>query len=294
MIQNGPLSICIKRFAIIDSSILSFISGLIVSTIFANALNLSFLDNFAWKYMLPASVSANLIRRESYGSITNEIKESISPMILAFLFGTVGSIIGGILNSLFFKFYLSENVTDILKVLSGLTASYIGGTANLFETAHCLQLGEKGKQILRLVAVADIGVMIVYFTILKYLHEVPKKSSLLSSDPFLFEIENHHQQQLETHPTTPKLQLIQQIIWSTLIPLVITILSVIMQSKLFNQPGVAILLVTMISSSFQFLIETNKSLQSFANQYLPLKRTASKSYSIVIYIPSDLLTFFVF
>ena len=65
------------------------------------------------------------------------------------------------------RFHSSASAAlELSQLAACLAASYIGGTANLFETAATLNMPSSTRELLRLVAVADIAAMTVYFSVL--------------------------------------------------------------------------------------------------------------------------------
>lgn len=134
----------------------------------------------AWRYFLPASVATGILGSSTSQSPTIVKKSNnassailnLGSVLVAFIFGTIGSLCGGWACMSYFKrtFPSIPLQSELLKVSAGLTSSYIGGTANFFETVTLLQLSTEGKQLLNLIAVADIAVMILYFAALSNIH----------------------------------------------------------------------------------------------------------------------------
>ena len=160
----------------IDSGTLSFMLGSACTSLAPKTFLLDpRLDEFGWTYLLHSALILGLWGTNSKSSISNrETKPKKWIAILAaFLIGTLGSAIGGYLgyHSVACKGsrWNASLPEDSLSVLAAcLTASYIGGTVNFFETAKILGVTacEKKKSLLNLVAGVDIGIMVMYFWIL--------------------------------------------------------------------------------------------------------------------------------
>ena len=146
-----------------------------------------------------------------YKSTSNQSfsQKKIITMAIAFLFGTIGSCLGAYIGYILSIFYLQiryKNFTNIpfeliiqLKMIASCVASsYIGGTANFFETNQVLinsifsydkqnirhkyainksslKLKTELTNSLNAVAGIDIIVMIAYFSILTFIQQYSKK-----------------------------------------------------------------------------------------------------------------------
>ena len=143
------------------------------------------LESLAWTYFLQSALVLGLWAGKTRSlPIDKNVKKAGRKLngkkwiaiLIAFLLGTLGSAVGG-----YFGFQMAKLAPevmnkslskDILRILSAcLTASYIGGTVNFFETAKIYGIfgGEKTKNFVNLVAGVDIGVMVLYFWVLKFL-----------------------------------------------------------------------------------------------------------------------------
>jgi len=103
------------------------------------------------------------------------------------MIGVLGSIIGGIFTCKTLPIIAAGKLNyDFVAIVCCLIASYIGGTLNFFETAKYLNIEKDDKKILNFMAAADIGVMIVYFSLLngfKSLASKWKQTSTLKINP---------------------------------------------------------------------------------------------------------------
>ena len=96
----------------------------------------------------------------------------LTPMFAALCFGAVGTISGSLLTAFGMQF-LGLNVPGHLVALSMgcLTASYIGGTANFFETVRMINPDPEGLQYVTVLAGGDVAVMGLYFFVLRLIHQ---------------------------------------------------------------------------------------------------------------------------
>ena len=148
------------------------------------------LDNAAWSIFLQSALVLGLWAGENIDAAVNIKTEAKNiqwtnylPMLLAFSFGTIGSLVGGfasfhIATTLFPSYDMSHSSL----VAASLTASYVGGTANFFDTASLLggfSTVAKTK-LLKLVAGVDIAVMVLYFWALTTVRNSPILRCFLS------------------------------------------------------------------------------------------------------------------
>lgn len=101
-------------------------------------------------------------------------------ILMAFIIGSMGSFLGGIFGYSVSSYFVqstaiagANTATTLLKlkmIASCITASYIGGTANFFETSEHLTSMYKSsmdiKKSLNAVAGIDIGIMVAYFSLI--------------------------------------------------------------------------------------------------------------------------------
>lgn len=184
IIRNGVMQF--------DSTLVSFfVSSLIVS--FAGPINSAIMqhsgviDYCGWKLCLPASLALSVFgtTREINGSDAFRHSPISSAwgvrwaMLGAFLLGSLGSLVGGYLSYITasrIAVLVSNGVPnasssgiDYAACAACLASSYIGGTANFFETASALKLCGRDLQVLKSFAAADIFVMLAYFSLLNWL-----------------------------------------------------------------------------------------------------------------------------
>jgi hypothetical protein len=175
-----------KQFCLsskIDSGTISFLLASVLNSVAPALCKLDpGIDGLAWSHFLQSALVLGL-----WSTGTSQAKpvknvntrQWIAPFIVFFI-GTFGSIIGGYMG--FHAAGLSLNLgrkpfpLDSLSILSAcLTASYIGGTVNFFETAKILgaNTSETKKSLLNLVAGVDIGVMVLFFSLLSAIRNSP-------------------------------------------------------------------------------------------------------------------------
>jgi len=94
---------------------------------------------------------------------------SYASIAIAFTIGSLGSVIGGIMAFMLMSF--SKHLYDIpvMKCASCVTAGYIGGTVNYYETAKTIGLHQSHPIVVNGIAGLDIGVMVLYFAVLSYI-----------------------------------------------------------------------------------------------------------------------------
>lgn len=167
----------------IDSGTFSFLLASVCATLSPNSVVLdSRIEELAWTVFLQSSLVLGLWKTELEPKRDDKTvnRRRWIPILVVFLIGTIGSLTGGFAgfhcaNS---KFSGTSTILSkvILSMLSAcLTASYIGGTVNFFETAKILgsATDETKKSLINLVAGVDIGVMILYFWLLGVLRSSP-------------------------------------------------------------------------------------------------------------------------
>lgn len=190
----------VLKHVLTDQSFMTFSFGLLCSYFLPSSLRSLFINDTVeehiWRYILPISLILRIIssnnpqRSEKLDNIGLHSENSIIklvhlPLIIAFLFGTVGSYLAGLSTSSILTHFLRslshsfEQIQSAIIPVAALTASYIGGTVNFFETGHFLAniVGYnnplKSREILdnlNIFAAMDINVMILYFTFLNFLY----------------------------------------------------------------------------------------------------------------------------
>ena len=174
----------------VDSGTLSFLAASATTYFVPTLVNFDVkFEGLAWTYFLQSALVLGLWAGESRSPrrIEKINRRKWIPILVVFLIGSLGSAIGGFLG--FHAAKLSPDVCsglfreDSLRVLSAcLTASYIGGTVNFFETAKIAGAtrSESMRSLVNLVAGIDIGVMVLYFWFLSAIRDSPLKKILPS------------------------------------------------------------------------------------------------------------------
>lgn len=151
------------------NKILSKFSGIAITMILAMMLSTfeiipseSHLYDLTWAYFVPLAIPLLLLNANF-----REIKRNAPDMLVVFIFGMVGTIIGS-----FIAFAYFSVGGETHKVVSMLTGSYIGGSVNLVSISKAL--GLENKSLFAGVIASDNILMVVYFSIL----------SILSASPF--------------------------------------------------------------------------------------------------------------
>ena len=148
------------------------------------------LDNAAWSIFLQSALVLGLWAGENMNDAGHVTTESSSnrwinylPMLLAFAFGTIGSLLGGFVSfHVATTLFPSYDMSHSSLIAASLTASYVGGTVNFFDTASLLggfSTVAKTK-LLKLVAGVDIAVMVLYFWVLTTVRNSPFLQGVLS------------------------------------------------------------------------------------------------------------------
>ena len=191
-----------------DPTLLSFfISSLLVSiqTRSLSSLSSSILPKWievaAWEVFLQASLILGLWNNNDSNNTSNSNSNSSSSITLksipfgyAFIMGCIGSLLGGLIS---YK-YKHSSIYNILSpsVIAACTAclvsSYIGGTVNFFETGKQIissssttsssSINNSIQSTINLVAGLDIGIMVMFFTLLRAIRDSPIKKWLVHSN----------------------------------------------------------------------------------------------------------------
>ena len=173
----------------LDTATISFLAASSVGQFCAASIH-PVLDNAAWSIFLQSALVLGLWAGENVNDTVNVTTKATSiqwinymPMMMAFVFGTIGSLLGG-----FVSFHVAKtlfpgyDLGHSSLVAASLTASYVGGTVNFFETASLLggfSTIAKTK-LLKLVAGVDIAVMVLYFWALTTVRNSPILRNILS------------------------------------------------------------------------------------------------------------------
>lgn len=181
----------IGRSLAVDAATVSFAAA---SARFGSQSIHPILENASWGIFLQSSLVLGLwasgaknaeVRGPQQSSESGGIVRRFVPMLAAFAFGTIGSVLGG-----FCSYYVATmlapgcDLSQIALISSALCASYIGGTINYFETASLLGgfVDVNKSKLIKLVAGVDIAVMVLYFWALAAVRDVPFFSRIFSPE----------------------------------------------------------------------------------------------------------------
>ena len=182
----------------LDSATIVFIlastSGSVLRDISFDCIHPMFV-NAAWTNIIQTSLVLGLWAGKKWDLTINNRKNSIEdstnskirrnksslqkyyPMIVAFLIGALSSMIGGFMAyQIMIKYFPTNDIFEMVTLISAVCASYIGGTMNFFETARVL-IGDTNSRIIQLAVGVDTGVMIMYFW---FLNAIRKSRFMLS------------------------------------------------------------------------------------------------------------------
>lgn len=161
----------------ISSPILSFLIAFSFSSIRPQTLPL-WLEKVAWTNILQAALALGLWGNSNRNSISNS-NSQLKHMILAFLFGCIGTLSGSLIGFFTTSKLINPSLLSSFKACSAcLSATYIGGTANFFEVANILNT--LGSSVITAVAAADIAIMCFYFALLSVLQSNPQLQNMFS------------------------------------------------------------------------------------------------------------------
>lgn len=248
VISGVSMKIAVFKSAWFDPAILSLGFGLLLRSLFPS-IDPNVAETYAWKVFLPVSLSLGIMgTARNKQQCPEPTMQSLQCVLLAFLFGTIGSLAGASINIVLSKLLISskKSFVEVSTLATCLAASYIGGTANFFETAAALQL--QARQQLSLLAVADIGVMAVYFSILQGVYRRLSRTQVHKCDT------------REISPVTKPSEDNIYIKYTlntipSFLAVVITMASNYLQSVNFGHiPGLSILCVTLLSAAVALLL----------------------------------------
>jgi uncharacterized membrane protein len=156
-----------------------FVASVAATTLPIRAQCTAPLDRLAWSLLLPSSLVLGIWSQPAESSAENVAGMSSNmQVLLAFLFGSIGTFIGSMCGFMLTNKFLQIlakvmgeeprwRKPDVELVTACTASSYIGGTANFFETGNILkkQIGgtSSSSRMLNIVAGIDILVMITYF-----------------------------------------------------------------------------------------------------------------------------------
>eukprot|EP01039_Chlorochromonas_danica_P002319 gene2319-2541_t len=227
-------------------------------------------SDLAWKILLPCSLVAAILGGYQSRSKSADGKQYLQSVqhktvkiFAAFAFGTIGSWLGGLLTILLLTGWARwRGVVDSQALAlhvyraSCLTASYIGGTANLFETAGALHLQGSAMESIRSLAAIDISIMIAYFSWLTFFRSRAAGSSQsVEEDGARDNVETKE----SSHPNSNMLKVYTAVLVSA-ISVGITALASSAQQRV-NIAGIAIVLSTslalLLSTGLRLFIPTD-------------------------------------
>jgi len=259
--------------------LVSFFASSFIATTAKQTISLPpLLTDAAWTIFLQSSLILGIWSKYDQfrnQSIRNFLQSNVS-MLIAFVFGCIGSYIGGYLGFTIASLFVhhSQHMMKLKMIASCITASYIGGTANFFETSELLITKFNApldiKKSLHAVAGIDIGIMVVYFSLITtiqsfYSRRFQQKLSSSKQEGVVLTSTNNTTSSLESssplvEPTKSPDSIINkssikyllfQAIKYYIIPLGMAIClctsSSYLQSSFFKVPGVSVILSTLSS-----------------------------------------------
>ena len=122
--------------------------------------------NVAFEWLLPASLALSLLPQAPAPGARPPAPHAprLPAMAVSFGLGVAGTVLGTLLTGVaMHALRLSVPPRYMAAGLACLTASYVGGTINFFETVRLIPTAPEGLQYVTLLAGADIVVMSLYF-----------------------------------------------------------------------------------------------------------------------------------
>ena len=162
---SSLIELFLPHLQCLSGSLNSFLGSFIYSSIIPVHIN-QLIEKISWTYFLQSALCLSVWNNQIVN--TPEPYLSIVPMIISFLFGSLGTIIGGYLayHILHSNLCYGLNPSMVAICTSSLTASYTGGTANFYEVVSLLKDNTSQMSLFSTVAGADIGIMCFFFKIL--------------------------------------------------------------------------------------------------------------------------------
>lgn len=157
----------------------TFVGTSILSSVAPIAPYFQSLESLAWTTFLQGSLILGIWSRNEFFEKNDTAASSYLPyskIIPAFIFGSIGSIVGSALGYLIAAGVQKDGTQHLGTIAACIAASYIGGTANFFETGYTLNVNSK---YLSIFAGVDIAVMVVYFAMLSTLRSSQRLQRLL-------------------------------------------------------------------------------------------------------------------
>lgn len=137
-----------------------------------DGISSTLVDDLSWQYSLPVSLVASIISSKTSTDLLGLTQ--LVPMFIAFIMGSLGSVLGGLTFGCIIRCFTSSQQAVNAGVASSLIASYIGGTVNFYETASVLMHSlpkHLFQKSIRITSAIDVLVMIVYFAFLQRKHK---------------------------------------------------------------------------------------------------------------------------
>ncbi|USO01241.1 MAG: DUF819 family protein [Alphaproteobacteria bacterium] len=136
--------------------------------------------DFVWGYFIPLSIPLILMRAD-----LKTVFKAGGPTLTAFMFGTIGTILGTIT-----VFTLFEMPGELGKLVSMFCATYIGGSVNFATVSQALEL--RDSQLFSAGVAADNITMALYFTTLGLISVSAYMLKLYPVNPELTASTHHH------------------------------------------------------------------------------------------------------
>ncbi len=229
---------------LIDSSIVAFLLSFLLSNKFPSlSIKSDKIISFGWSNVLIASLVIGMLgsstSSDDDGAQTTAM--NVIPMLVSFISGIIGSFVGSIVAFNIVKKFCSANilVSDLAICAGCLTASYIGGTSNFFETANILvKNGSSTLKLLNIVAGFDIFVMVCYFMVLLGIRKMGVKDETAQSKKPLHNSSDNS--------TTSANIAVLDIVKPGLLGMVVSLIASKLQ-KTIAIPGVSVAIATILS-----------------------------------------------
>ena len=146
----------------LSGAIIALICAMVMANVGIIPVNSGLYDDIVWGFVVPIGIPLLLLQCN-----LKKIWSQTGPMLVVFLIGAVGTVVGAFLSFFILKGpYVATggNVNDLAAVASMMTGSYIGGGVNF--AAMAAQHGLQGTDIAGAATVADNLLMAIYFFVL--------------------------------------------------------------------------------------------------------------------------------
>ena len=168
----------------LDPSVLAFAASFLLANVTPLlSVPSELLESLSWRYFLQGALALSLVGGSGSGSGG---KYDALPILAAFAMGCTGSLLGGVLGYKAVSSFTARS-TEMAICAASLMASYIGGTANFFETSSYLATVysspaiKVNSSIFAVVAGVDIAFMVAFFQLLTYIRNRHVSRGPLSS-----------------------------------------------------------------------------------------------------------------